>query len=175
MVTGQWPQGQGSSVTNLEATNVVLHLALVEFIDEVGLVSVLPLLLQCVKHDATQFLHVMLLPRCTHTYERTHTHACYKQTHYLFCLINTANENKQAILLLLSLCKACIWEFQSIKAMMSRNFYGTALHCAVCFLVTMTSIHARGRTVLTKLIVLQLTAPCIDMAVTLLKMEICWH
>ena len=45
----------------LEALDVVLDLALIELVDEVGLLGVLEVLLERVEHDAAQLLHVVLL------------------------------------------------------------------------------------------------------------------
>ena len=43
--------------------DVVLHLALIQLINQIGFVRASPLLFQGVKHHATQFLNVVLLPR----------------------------------------------------------------------------------------------------------------
>ena len=53
--------------THLETFDIVLHVSLVQFIDEVfaGLIPVLfKPLLKSIKHDVTQLLNIMLLPCC---------------------------------------------------------------------------------------------------------------
>ena len=47
---------------HLQTLDIVVHLALVQLVDQVALASVLPVLLQGIEHDATQLLDIMLLP-----------------------------------------------------------------------------------------------------------------
>lgn len=55
---------------NLLAADKVLHAALVEPIDELGLLCVLELLLQRIKKHAAELLHVVLLKGCLFFGER---------------------------------------------------------------------------------------------------------
>ncbi len=48
--------------SHLQAFDIVLHLALIQLVDKVSLVRVLPFLLQRVEHHTTELLDVMLLP-----------------------------------------------------------------------------------------------------------------
>ena len=57
-------------LADLKALDVVLDLALVQLSDEVGLVGVLPAAFQSIKHDSTQLLDVVLLPRCQQQHTR---------------------------------------------------------------------------------------------------------
>jgi len=60
---------------HLKALYAVLHLALVQLVDDVRLRRVLPRQFQSVKHRTAQLLYVMLLPRCcTHTDASTTVH-----------------------------------------------------------------------------------------------------
>ena len=51
--------------THLKALDVVFDLALVKLCYEMGLVGVLPILFEGIKHHPAQFLDIMLLPSYT--------------------------------------------------------------------------------------------------------------
>ena len=57
-------------VHHLKTLDTVLHLALIQLVDDVRLTGVLPRQFQSIKHRSTQLLYIMLLPRCG-----THAHA----------------------------------------------------------------------------------------------------